>query len=54
MDNLLSATEDPLVIAHPKARGYTVQPLDVFVSASGSTMAPYPLNRGTTAAQTVL
>ncbi len=54
LDNLLSATEDPLVIAHPKARGYTVQPLDVFVSASGSTMAPYPLNRGTTAAQTVL
>jgi hypothetical protein len=40
-DNLL----EPLTVVHPMARGYSIQPSDAFVTATGTTMAPWPLNR---------
>ena len=44
--NQLSATKDPLKIVHQKDRGYSVQPVDAFVSSTGTLMMPYPMNRG--------
>ncbi len=44
--NVLDPTNDPLKVMHPKDRGYTVQPVDSFVSGTGTLMVPYPLNRG--------
>jgi hypothetical protein len=49
--NILSPTTDPLTIVHPKDRGYDVQPVDSFVSSTGTLMMPYPLNRGLTKSQ---
>lgn len=49
--NVLDPTNDPLKVVHPKARGYDVQPVDAFVSSTGTVMMPYPLNRGVTPEQ---
>ncbi len=43
--NQLDPISDPLKIVHPKNRGYDVQPVDAFVSSTGTLMMPYPLNR---------
>ncbi len=44
--NQVDPVLDPLKIVHPKSKGYSVQPLDSFVSSTGTLMMPYPLNRG--------
>lgn len=44
-DNLLSAMEDPLTVVHPKVNGYTIDPSDLFTSASGTPLMPWPLNQ---------
>ncbi len=44
-ENLLDADSDPLTVIAPKARGYSLNPSDVSVSASGDRIAPYPINR---------
>ncbi|MBK8178497.1 MAG: Ig-like domain-containing protein [Planctomycetes bacterium] len=44
--NILSTTNDPLKIVHPKDSGYDVQPVDSFVASTGTLMMPYPMNRG--------
>lgn len=43
----LSENEHPAQkVVHPRALGYTVNPVDVFVSSSQTVMMPFPLNRG--------
>ena len=49
--NLLSAQLDPQKIVHPRERGYTVNPADLFPATSGTLMMPFPLNRGIPASQ---
>ena len=44
-DNVLDPVRDPLQVVHPKSKGYFVQPIDVFTSATGTVMAPWPLNQ---------
>ncbi len=43
-DNFLAGS-NPTVV-HNRALGYTIRPSDRFVASSGTTMIPYPLNRG--------
>ncbi|MCK6449011.1 MAG: Ig-like domain-containing protein [Planctomycetes bacterium] len=43
--NVGSAAHDPLKVVHPKSYGYVVDPADTFVSATGTTLQPWPLNR---------
>lgn len=45
-DNLLDQIEDPLTVLHPMARGFSIDPSATFVTATGTTMAPWPLNGG--------
>ena len=45
-DNLLDPVNDPLSIISPKEDGYFIQPSDVFQAASGTPMAPWPMNQG--------
>ncbi len=45
-DNLLDPVNDPLLIVSPKEDGYFIQPADVFQAASGTAMAPWPMNQG--------
>ncbi len=40
-----AAGEDPPLVAHPKAFGYQLNPLDVVDSATGRKIAPWPMNR---------
>ncbi len=37
---------DGLSVVHPRERGYVVSPADAFVAPTGTTMLPWPLNRG--------
>ncbi len=50
-DNVLVDPESPQAIVHPKPLGYTVNPIDLFQSTTGTLMVPYPLNK-TAAGQT--
>lgn len=50
-DNLLSATEDPLTVVHPKASGYVVDPADAFQSPSGTVLMPWPMNQNVPTSQ---
>lgn len=50
-NNLLSSALDPQKIVHPRERGYTVNPADLFPATSGTLMMPFPLNRGIPADQ---
>src|SRR6185503_18153709 len=43
--NQLDPAGDPLTIVHPKAKGYAINPSDVYLSTSGHLRAPWPLNR---------
>lgn len=43
--NLLDPANDPLNAVHPKDLGYDVQPVDSFISSTGTLMMPWPLNR---------
>lgn len=46
VSNFLNATEDPQRIVHPRAEGYTINPADRKVSATGATtIMPWPLNQ---------
>ncbi|HUR28692.1 MAG TPA: Ig-like domain-containing protein [Planctomycetota bacterium] len=49
--NQVDAVNDPLKVVHPKDMGYNVQPVDAFVSGTGTLMMPYPLNQNLTKAQ---
>jgi hypothetical protein len=44
--NFLNTANDPPAVVHPRSRGYTVNPAERFVSTTGTTMVPWPLNRG--------
>lgn len=45
--NLLDAQQDPLRVVHPRVRGYTVNPAERVLSASGASFVmPWPLNQG--------
>jgi len=43
--NILDGDNDPVQTVHPRTKGYTVNPADVFVTDEGTTLMPYPLNR---------
>ena len=45
-DNILVDPLSPQKVVHPRSRGYTVNAADAFVASTGTTMMPYPLNRG--------
>ena len=51
--NQLDPVNDPLTIVHPKAKGYAINPSDLFLSPLGDPRAPWPLNRNVSAAQYV-
>lgn len=44
--NYLDPQHDPGTIVHPRERGYTVTPADVFVAESGTFMVHFPMNQG--------
>ncbi|MEW6073919.1 MAG: Ig-like domain-containing protein [Planctomycetota bacterium] len=44
-ENVLSDPLDPQVVMHNRALGYVVNPVDKFVSTSGTFLMPFPLNR---------
>jgi hypothetical protein len=50
-DNQLDPVGDPLKVVHPKTAGYTVNPIDSFVSATGTAMMPWPMNQNLPPAQ---
>ncbi len=43
--NVLDPVNDPLQVVHARTEGYLIQPLDLFPAASGTALAPWPLNR---------
>ncbi|MFN0008147.1 MAG: Ig-like domain-containing protein [Planctomycetota bacterium] len=43
--NPLDPAADPLRVVHPRQRGYTVNPADLFLATTGTPMMPWPLNR---------
>ncbi|MCZ6596539.1 MAG: Ig-like domain-containing protein [Planctomycetota bacterium] len=45
--NVLQDPASPQTVVHPKALGYSINPIDLFVSSTGTTLFPYPLNSGT-------
>jgi len=49
--NLLDASLDPYTVVHSDSRPYTIQPLDTFLTSTGLTVTPYPMNRGIPADQ---
>jgi len=44
-DNILPDPLDPQKVVHNRALGYVVNPVDVFLSPTGTYMMPFPLNR---------
>lgn len=44
--NMLDSTNDPLKVVHQKTEGYFIQPSAVFQAATGTAMAPWPMNEG--------
>ncbi|MCC7011748.1 MAG: hypothetical protein IT454_04220 [Planctomycetes bacterium] len=45
-NNQADALNDPLTVVHPRSRGYTVDPTDVFTATNGAALTPWPLNQG--------
>lgn len=45
-DNILVDPRSPQTVVHNRALGYQVRATDLFVSNTGTTLLPYPLNRG--------
>jgi hypothetical protein len=45
-DNILEDPQSPQQVVHPRDLGYVVNASDLFVSSTGTTLLPYPLNRG--------
>lgn len=45
-DNILEDPLSPQEVVHPRSLGYQVDPNDLFQSTSGTTLAPFPMNRG--------
>jgi len=43
--NILQDPLAPQVIVHPRSLGYPVNPIDLFLTGSGTPMMPYPWNR---------
>jgi hypothetical protein len=48
---VLNTGPDAQRVVHPRARGYVVNPADRYVSASGTVLQPFPLNRGLAASE---
>ncbi len=44
--NVLADPAGPQTVVHPRALGYTVNPVDLFLNANGVPMMPFPLNAG--------
>ncbi len=44
--NVLVDPVGPQKVVHPRAQGYVVNPIDLFLSSTGTPMMPFPLNRG--------
>ena len=49
--NVLNTGPDAQRVVHPRARGYVVNPAERYVSASGTVLQPFPLNRGIAASE---
>ncbi len=45
-DNILNDPLSPPKIVHPRSLGYIVDPANLFLSSSGKTLMPYPMNQG--------
>lgn len=45
-DNILADPLSPQRVVHVRSLGYSVNPVDAFLSSSGTVNLPYPLNRG--------
>ncbi len=45
-NNVLASPNSPQKVVHPKIRGYSIQPVNAFTSATGRTMVPWPMNEG--------
>ena len=45
-ENILDDPASPQKVVHPRELGYAINPADVFVSSTGTTLIPYPLNQG--------
>ena len=44
-DNILPDPLDPQRVVHNRALGYVINPVDLFISSTGTFMMPFPLNR---------
>ncbi len=44
--NVLVDPLSPQKVMHPRADGYVLNPIDLFLSSTGTFMMPFPLNRG--------
>ena len=44
-DNVLEDPLNILKVVHPRAKGYSVNPLNLFQTVTGTVMMPYPLNQ---------
>ncbi|MCY3003134.1 MAG: Ig-like domain-containing protein [Planctomycetota bacterium] len=44
--NMLDPVGDPLKVVHQKTEGYFIQPSAIFQAATGTAMAPWPMNEG--------
>ncbi|MCI0635760.1 MAG: Ig-like domain-containing protein [Actinobacteria bacterium] len=45
-DNILNDPLSPQKVVHHRTLGYQINPVDLFLSATGTVMMPFPLNRG--------
>ncbi len=45
-DNVLDPVNDPQKVVHPRAAGFTINPVDQTQTSNGTVLAPWPLNRG--------
>jgi len=52
-DNVLSGQGLSQKVVHERQLGYSINPVDLFVSSSGRTMMPFPWNRGRSVAELV-
>ena len=45
-NNPLDHVNDPMTIVHQKARGYTVNPIELTTASTGTALFPWPINKG--------
>lgn len=51
--NILVDPASPQKIVHPRERGYVLNPVDLFLSSTGTFMMPFPMNRDTPPAEDI-